>query len=187
MSSIFDPFPTFATPRLELRALRMTDAPRMFQLRSDPHVQRYAGRDPETTIEPTVRRLSEVLTGISEGTSIRWGLVDKASGLLLGSTGYWRWDKDHRWAEVGYELDPDYWGRGLMVEAMRVLLPYAFGPPMNLHRVEARIDPANTASRRVLEKLGFVHEGTLRESWFHHEIVADTGVYGLLRRDLALV
>lgn len=181
--TIFDPFPTLETPRLRLRALTLDDVPRLFAIHTDPRVLRYLGRDADAGLERMHARITEVIAGVADGSSIRWGLTLRDSDALVGSSGLWHWDKPHRWAELGYELAPEAWGKGLMAEANHAILAFAFSPPMGLHRVEARIDPANTQSRRVLEKLGFVAEGLLRESWFHHEVVTDTAVFGLLARD----
>jgi len=180
----FAPFPELDTPRARLRALTPDDVGRMFEIRSDPRVLAYLGRDPDPDPEHTRERITEVITQIALGASIRWGIVSKATGALVGSSGLWRWDRPHRASEIGYELAPEAWGQGLIGEVNHTILAWAFGPPMRLHRVEARIDPANERSRRALEKLGFVHEGTLRQSWFHGAEVSDTGVYGLLAGEL---
>ncbi|MCC6622625.1 MAG: GNAT family N-acetyltransferase [Deltaproteobacteria bacterium] len=181
---IFDPFPVLATPRTLLCELTLADVDRMFAIRGDPRVARYLGRDPEASPDTMRLRIQGVIDGIAEGSSIRWAIVSKPTGALLGSSGLWHWDKEHRWAELGYEIAPEAWGQGLMAEVNRAIIAWAFGPPMRLHRVEARIDPANQQSRRVLDKLGFTHEGTLRQSWFHRDLVTDTDVFGLLAGEL---
>jgi ribosomal-protein-alanine N-acetyltransferase len=181
--ALFDPFPTLTSERLVLRALTPDDVPRMFAIRSDPRVLRYLGRDPDPDASCTAERIAEVIRNVAEGTAIRWGLTLADSGELVGSSGLWHWDKAHRWAELGYELAPEAWGKGLMREANRLILSWGFGPPMSLHRIEARLDPANDASRRQLEQLGFSREGLLRENWFHRDLVADTLIFGLLARE----
>ena len=179
--SRFDPFPTLETPRLRLRALTPEDLDVFAALQADPQVVRYFGRPPLSR-EDCRRRLEDIATGIREGTSIRWGLALRDSGELVGSTGFWRWNQGHRWAEVGYELAPSQWGKGLMPEALRATFRYGF-EHMELHRVEAQLDPANKASVRVLEKLGFVQEALLRENWFHDGRFTNTPIYGLLRHE----
>jgi len=178
----FDPFPTLETPRLVLRQIFPEDLPAMFRIQSDPEVARYFGRPADTTPEETQKRLECIITGVRECTSIRWALTPRDSGELVGSGGFWRWDKAHRWAEIGYELLPSHRGKGLMPEALAAMIRFGF-ERMELHRVEANIDPGNVASRRVLEKLGFVCEGVKRENWFHEGKFTDTPHYGLLRAD----
>ena len=85
-------------------------------------------------------------------------------------------------AGVGYALDDTAWGQGYATEAMRALLQWAWDT-LPLNRLQAEIDTRNTASARVLEKLGFRLEGTLREDCIVDGEVSDSGVYGLLRRE----
>jgi len=180
--SLFDPFPTLQTPRLTLRALTPEDLDAIFRIQSDPVVTKYFGRPADSTPADTQKRLDLVFEGVRTGTAIRWGLTLRGSDELMGSTGFWRWNKDHRWAEIGYELAAAYWGKGYMTEAHMATLRYGFDV-MGLNRVEANVDPENKASIRVLEKLGFVREALLREHWYYQGLFTDTATYGLLRRD----
>jgi RimJ/RimL family protein N-acetyltransferase len=82
---------------------------------------------------------------------------------------------------LGYCLDDAAWGHGYATEAARCLLQWAFDT-LALNRVQAETDTRNTASARVLEKLGFVREGMLREDCVVNGEVSDSWVYGLLRR-----
>jgi ribosomal-protein-alanine N-acetyltransferase len=72
--------------------------------------------------------------------------------------------------------------KGYAIEALTALLAHGFAA-LDLNRVEADIDPRNGASARVLERLGFRHEGLLRERWIVGGQICDTAFYGLLRRD----
>lgn len=83
---------------------------------------------------------------------------------------------------MGYLLGRPYWGKGYMAEAAKELIRYAF-EVLDLHRIEADIDPRNRPSARVLERNGFLKEGLLRERWIVGEEVSDTAFYGLLRKD----
>ena len=73
-------------------------------------------------------------------------------------------------------------GPGLHARSAQRLLDYAFDD-LGLHRLEADIDPRNEASARTLERLGFVKEGFLRERWIVADVISDSAVYGLLRRE----
>ena len=83
---------------------------------------------------------------------------------------------------MGYCFAEASWGQGYATEAARALLDWAFGT-FDLNRVQAETDTRNLASARVLEKLGFVREGTLREDCVVEGVVSDSWVYGLLRRE----
>jgi ribosomal-protein-alanine N-acetyltransferase len=177
----FDPFPTLQTSRLTLRAISLEDLDHFFRVRTDPQVLRYLGADVETR-EQVQKRIEVVLEGVREGKSIRWAITDRESGAFLGSGGFWRWDQRHYRAEVGYDLAPQHWGKGLMTEAVGAMVRFGFDV-MRLHSVEANIDPLNEASRRVLLKLGFKQEGLLRESYFYAKQFLDTAVFSLLEAD----
>jgi RimJ/RimL family protein N-acetyltransferase len=92
------------------------------------------------------------------------------------------WNPDFRSASLGYCLFQSAWGSGYATEAAHALLRWAFDT-LDLNRVQAEADTRNLASARVLEKLGFVHEGTLREDCIVDGDVSDSWVFGLLRRD----
>ena len=79
-------------------------------------------------------------------------------------------------------LSPAHWGKGLATEAVRRVLQFGF-ERIGLHRVEAELDPRNTASARLLERIGFRYEGLLRERWWVYEEWCDSALYGLLRAD----
>ncbi|MDI1444044.1 GNAT family N-acetyltransferase [Polyangium sp. 6x1] len=178
----FTPFPTLETPRLVLRELVPADAEAIFRIQSNPEVVRYFGRAAHATLAETEKLLGTVFDAQRDVTAIRWVLSLKDTGELAGTCGFWRWNKPHRCSEIGYELAPEYWGRGLMVEALRPILRYGF-TEMELHRVEATIDPENQASRRVLEKLGFKRDALMRENWFHDGKFTDSAIYGLLEQE----
>lgn len=103
-------------------------------------------------------------------------------GAFIGWCSLNRWNPDYRNASLGYCFDDAAWGHGYATEAARALLRWAFDT-LDLNRVQAETDTGNAASARVLEKLGFVREGTLREDCVVNGEVSDSWVYGLIRRE----
>lgn len=179
----FDPFPVLETPRLILRQIDPSDADAIFRIQSDPDVARYLGRDPDATMEPTFRRLVQVFDAIREHKGIRWGIVRRDEPtVLMGTVGFWKWNKPSFYAEIGYELGSAFWNKGYMTEAIRTALQFGFDH-MELHRVEANIDPENKGSRRVVEKIGFVQEAMLRQNWFYRGKFTDSAIYGILKHE----
>ncbi len=109
--------------------------------------------------------------------------MDRSSdGAFLGWCGLTRYNPDYRSASLGYCLTDAAWGHGYATEAAGALLQWAF-ESLDLNRVQAEADTRNAASARVLEKLGFVREGTLREDCVVDGDVSDSWVYGLLERE----
>ncbi|MCC6595314.1 MAG: GNAT family N-acetyltransferase, partial [Rhodanobacteraceae bacterium] len=90
--------------------------------------------------------------------------------------------RDHARAELGYALRPAYWRQGLATQMLTLALGHAF-TALGLLRIEADVDPLNLASCRLLERLGFVREGLLRERWRVGGATQDSALYGLLARD----
>jgi len=182
MEISFDPFPTLETPRLVLREIVPSDVDVIFRNQSDPAVIRYIGRAPHASIAESQALLERLFEGQRAGTDVRWGLVLRETSEFAGTCGFWKWNKQHQCAELGYEIAPSFWGKGLMVEALRPILHYGF-TVMGLHRVEANIDPDNHASRRVVEKLGFQQEALLRENWFYDGKYLSSLIFGLLAHE----
>jgi [ribosomal protein S5]-alanine N-acetyltransferase len=179
----FDPFPVLETPRLLLRQLQPSDANAIFRNHSDPEVTRYLGRDPDATIEPSRQRLQLALDSVRDHTGIRWGIVLRDEPkVLMGTVGFWKWNKPHFYAEIGYEIGPAFWNNGYMTEAIRAALRFGFDH-MELNRVEANIDPENKGSRRTAEKAGFVQEAILRQNWFYAGRFTDSIIYGILKHE----
>jgi RimJ/RimL family protein N-acetyltransferase len=173
---------TLRTERLLLRPIRESDAAAMFAMYSDPRVTRYLAEPPWTSIDRAHERIAKGVRATSDGLYIRLGLEVTDGGAYIGECTLFNLVEQCRRAEVGYVLARDAWGRGYMHEALTALLDYGFSE-MALNRVEADIDPRNEASARILERLGFVQEGLLRERWIVDGEVSDTGFYGLLARE----
>lgn len=170
------------TPRLLLRPLRGEDVDALFALYSDPEVARYGSRPAWTERTQAERMIEQDQLDLASGTHIRLAIMGRADGALLGTLSLFEIDLGSRRAEVGYGLAPLHWGHGYAQEAVRALLAYAFGP-LDLNRVQADIDPANQASGRLLERMGFKFEGVLRERWIVAGVVSDSAMYGLLQRE----
>ena len=85
--------------------------------------------------------------------------------------------------EVGYILSKDYWGQGLMTEALKAVLIYLL-QDAGFNRVTAKFVTANPASGRVMAKAGMSYEGTFRQAAFHKGEVKDFSAYGILKSDL---
>ena len=116
-----------------------------------------------------------------EASGARLAIVRAADGVLIGQCCLFKWNPTFRSAAIGYCLDDAAWGQGFATEAVGGVLRWAFDT-LDLNRVQADLDTRNPASARVLEKCGFVHEGTLREDCIVDGEVSDSWVYGLLRR-----
>jgi RimJ/RimL family protein N-acetyltransferase len=168
--------------RLTLRRLIKADAPALYDMFSNPDVMRYWSRPAMADPVEAEKLLADILTDYQSGDSLPLGIERNCDNVLVGNCTLFHFHKASRRAEIGYALRRAYWGFGYMHEALHALLTYAF-EHLDLNRLEADIDPRNTASEKSLERLGFRKEGHLRQRWIVNGEVSDTGLYGLLSGD----
>jgi ribosomal-protein-alanine N-acetyltransferase len=178
---LFEPI-TLTTPRLILRPLCDEDAHALFAIWSDADAMRYFSIPLMTHIEQAADRISRAMERSAEGEAFIFALEMRATGEVLGDCALLHADKQCRRIEIGFSLNRGHWGNGYMTEAASALIEHAFGA-LNMRRIEADIDPRNVASARLLERLGFVREGLLRERWMVGDEISDSAFYGLLKKD----
>ena len=174
--------PTLHTDRLRLRPFGPGDAEDLYALQSDAEALRYWDSPPWVHRDQAERFLAQCREMAEQDRGVQVVVQDRADGAFLGWCVLGGWNPDFRSASLGYCLKPAAWGHGYATEAGRALLDWAFDT-LDLNRVQAEADTRNPASARVLEKLGFRLEGTLREDCIVEGVVSDSWVYGLLRRD----
>ena len=167
------------TPRLRLRGLTDGDVPSLFAIFNDAETMRYWSHAAMADIAEAEALLRDIRQRGEACTLFQWGIARREDDLVIGTCTLHRIDGQHRRAEVWYILRRDHWGRGLAHEALTALMNHSFGT-MNLHRLEADIDPRNTGSIRSVERLGFKLEGQLRERYFLAGEIQDSLIYGLL-------
>jgi ribosomal-protein-alanine N-acetyltransferase len=159
-------FPSLTTSRLRLRAPRDDDATAFGEVLALPVVTRFSNWPDQPKKRQIERYIGWMIKLHARRSGCAWMIEDSASGRLIGAVRFNRFDRVWRFGEVGYELHPDYWRRGLMTEALRAIVVCGH-QHFRLNRIEAWTLPGNGASDRVLEKAGFRYEGTLRQrAWF---------------------
>jgi [ribosomal protein S5]-alanine N-acetyltransferase len=184
---------TLSTPRLHLRPLAAGDADALFRMHADAQLMRYWSSPPWSSPSQAEAMIQADADALRTGEHLRLALTRHGShdnntdrtdpgGELIGTCSLFHLHEASRRAEIGYALMRSAWGAGLMHEALVALVDFAFGS-LHLNRLEADIDPRNTASARSLARLGFVQEGHLRERWIVAGEVSDTALFGLLRRE----
>lgn len=171
-----------STERLTFRRMNDADQDAVFRLFSDPDAMQFWSSPPMASRKEAITYLEEDQQFNDSGEGVQLGLILRETEELVGTCTFHKWSRSNRRAEVGYMLRRDLWGKGLMSEALSAFLAYGF-EVMNLHRVEADIDPANLVSAKLLERLGFQREGLLRERWIVNGVVSDTAYYGLLAHE----
>ncbi|MBK8799824.1 MAG: GNAT family N-acetyltransferase [Anaerolineales bacterium] len=176
------PTPTLRTARLRLRPFTEADTDAIFALQSNPRVLRYWDAPPWKERGQAARFIARCNQMEQEGSGARLAIERTADDRFIGWCSLMNWDAVYRSAMLGYCFDGSAWGQGFATEAAGALLQWAFNT-LDLNRVQSEADTRNAASGRVLEKLGFLREGTLRENCIVDGEASDSWVYGLLRRE----
>lgn len=174
--------PVIEAPRVHLRHLEESDTDSLFEIFSDREAMRYWSAPPFQKRAEAAELLAEIHECFRQKTLLEWGIARRSDNKVIGTTTLFHLDEKNRRAEIGYALNRRFWGNGFVNEALISLFNFAFAE-LNLHRIEADVDPHNAASIRVLERLGFQKEGHLRERWIVGDEIQDALFYGLLRRD----
>ncbi len=175
----FTPFPVLSTERLLLRKLVPEDVHAVFFLRSDERVMKYIDKEPVKTLDEAMAFIEKIDGLIQNNEAINWAIVHKESQQAIGYIGFWNFQPQHYRSEIGYVLHPDFWNQSIIPEAMKAALGYGFNE-MDLHSVEANVNPENIGSIKVLEKLRFVREAYFRENYYYNGKFLDSAIYSLI-------
>ena len=175
----FSTFPELETERLKLRRADLNDINGLFAMRSDAEIMKYIPRPVAENLEEISEFLKLTDEKINTNEMINWVITLKDDPKMMGTIGYYHIKPEHYRAEIGYMLLPEFQGRGYVTEAINEVTKYGF-KNMELHSIEAVIDPANLASAKVLEKCNFIKEGYFKESEFYNGQFIDTVIYSKL-------
>lgn len=181
----WEQLPTINASRIKLRWITRDDLSSLYEIFSDPEVMRYWSTPPLPDRSAAEKLLDNIHNNFQRRTLFTWGVARTTDDMLIGTNTLYNIDLTHRRAEIGYALGRAHWGNGYINEALKALLQFAF-EELNLHRVEADVDPRNAASIKTLERLGFQREGYLRERWHVAGDIQDALFYGLLRREFLM-
>lgn len=168
------------TERLHLREIKMEDAPSIYASFSKKEVTRYYGMAPMENIIEAHQLISSFSRQYQEKKGIRWGIELKGQNGLIGTAGFNQLNFSNKRAEIGYEIHPDFWGKGYAREAAAAILEYGF-MEMGLNRVAAVVYLENTPSSLLLKRLGFQLEGILKEYICQDDIFHDVYMFSLLK------
>ncbi|MFX1283496.1 MAG: GNAT family N-acetyltransferase [Promethearchaeota archaeon] len=171
--------PTLMTTRLIIRPLNEKDIDFLFNHYNQEEILRY------TLI--SFNSIDEVKTFLDQYAKrdmrkFKEGIELRSTHQLIGTVTFLNWSKNDRCAEVGYDLSKEYWGKGLMLEALEVFIKFGF-EVMNLNRIEATSNVRNERSRKVLTRLGFVQEGILRQKYRFRGKFSDEMIFSILREE----
>jgi len=176
----FNPFPTIETERLVLRKLSLADAEDIFAMKSNPIAMQYIPRPIAQKVEDAIELINTITERLEKGEGINWAITLKGEDKCIGLIGYYRTKFEHYRSEIGYMIHPNLHRRGIAYEALMAATEYGFNK-MNLHSIEAVINPLNIGSAKVLEKANYVKEAYFKENEFYKGKFIDTVYYSKLK------
>lgn len=150
-------FPVITTHRLHLRQLKTSDSHEILALRSNETVNKYLDRKPSHSVEDAINFIHTINENIQNNDSIYWGICLINSEVLIGTICLFNFSNDRSIAEIGFELLPDFHGKGIMKEAASAVINYGF-QKIGLNSIEAYTHPENESSQKLLDCLGFTQK-----------------------------
>lgn len=178
MSNFLDEFPVLNTDRLILRKIEEEDAKDLYGYYSNPNVTRYLNWNGPHSIENAIEVINEWNKDYDDKNFIRWAITLKEVNTIIGTVVIATKDKSTKYGLfthpitdtvcIGYELSEDYWNKGIMSEALEVVIDFVFNE-IKTHRIQADIEPDNKSSYHLLQKMGFIEEGLLRKYLYDND------------------
>ncbi len=171
------------TERLELRGIKPFDAKAIFEYRSSPQVSRFQTWKPKEPkeVEEFISEKTAKLPNIPD-TWYQLGIIVRESDEFIGDIGIHFCDEENLQVEIGYTVSEKHQGKGYATEAVKGVIDYLFNT-LNKHRITASVDPRNTKSVILLERLGIRKEAHFKKSfWFNNEWTDDV-IYAILKEE----
>jgi ribosomal-protein-alanine N-acetyltransferase len=172
------------TNRLILRRLDLSDAEAIFRnWASDSEVTKYLTWPTHKDISVTEYVLKEWISQYNDDKFYLWAIVLKPNGNEpIGTISITRMDENIKMVHVGYCIGKKWWHQGITSEALSALIRFFF-KEVKVNRIEARYDPRNPKSGKVMEKCGLKYEGTIKQGDWSNQGICDYSMYGLVAED----
>lgn len=175
-------FPILESERLMLVEIKEEHSDDIFRIFSNNEVLKYYGMSPFTQVDQAQNIIKSFSKNFMEKRSVRWGIVLKDTSEFVGTVGLNNLLLSSKRTEIGYDLIPAYWRKGIITEAVEAVIQYCF-KELNLYRIGAVTFPENEPSYKLLLKLGFKNEGLLRGYIYQNNISNDAFVFSLIQSD----
>ncbi|MBK7985586.1 MAG: GNAT family N-acetyltransferase [Ignavibacteria bacterium] len=177
---IFDNFPILKSDRLLLRNIKLSDATKIFEMRSNGRVNQFITRDNMNEIEDAIKLVQKTILSYQSRQAIGWAGVLRDGADIIGTCGFNSIDYANLRAEIGGELSVDYWGKNIALEAVMIIVKFGLDI-MNLHTIEAKVSPENKGVIVLLQKIGFKKEAHYVDRIFYNNKFYDITVYTLVK------
>ena len=174
-----DNFPDLVSDRLLLRKVNPEDADSLFKIFSDPDAMKYYNIYPFAEKKEVEQLIAIINEHFIQGVAIRWVIVLINNNEPIGTIGLSSSASNPFGAELGFDLNKNYWNRGIITEAIICVKNFGLND-LGLKRIQARTKPENTGSWKALEKAGFLREGLLRKQSYWKNEFHDVYLYSVI-------
>lgn len=178
--AVFDTFPVLKTDRLIMREIQLSDADKIFEMRSNGRVNQFIPRQKMDQIEKSIELTEKTMHAYKNGWGIGWAGILRNSEQIIGTCGFNQIDYPNLRAEIGGELSTEYWGKNIAFEAVKTIVDFGF-EVMNLHSIEAKVSPENRGAIFILNSLGFEKEAHFKDRIYFNGQFSDMAIYSLIK------
>ncbi len=184
VEDIFSDFPILETDRLLLRKVSLGDVRDIYAYGSNKEVSKYVTWETHQSLDETLAFVEYIISRYESNYLAPWAIEWKDQQRMIGTIDFVSWDTQQHIAEIGYVISQDYWGKGIVTEAVKEVIKFGFNR-MDLERIQAKCLVENIGSARVMEKAGMMFEGILRKAVYGKGQHWDVKIYSILREEFA--
>ncbi|WP_208588799.1 GNAT family N-acetyltransferase [Gracilibacillus suaedae] len=184
VEDIFSDFPILETERLLLRKVSLGDIHDIYAYGSNEEVSKYVTWDTHQSLKETLEFVEYIISRYESNYLAPWAIEMKEMQQMVGTIDFVSWDTHQHIAEIGYVIAQEYWGKGIVTEAVKEVIDFGFNC-MDLERIQAKCIVENIGSARVMEKAGMMFEGVLRKTVYNKGKHWDVKIYSILREEFA--
>jgi ribosomal-protein-alanine N-acetyltransferase len=180
-SEVYNKFPVLKFDNIILREFISSDVEQFFSYINHPEVKKFLSSDDvPNTYSEAQKELAYWKNLFYQKFSIYWGIAESNTNKLIGSCGFNNWNIYHKRVEISYDLDHDYWNKGIMTKVLNEICSFAFDK-LDVYRIQATVIYENNSSIRVLEKLGFKREGLLENYAVNDGKITNSYIYAKVK------
>lgn len=178
-SLLFEKFPQLMSEHYLLQNITHIEPLKLLELYSHPDVIRYIDMPPLQTLKDAEKYLLNATEYFNMQQKVIWAVCTKEHNNLLGVIRLYGINKEHHFANIGFELNRNYWGKGIISESLQTVLNFLFSQ-IQFNRIEAQTFVGNYRSIKLLERLGFNKEGRLHQNFLINNNYEDSYMYAKL-------
>jgi ribosomal-protein-alanine N-acetyltransferase len=180
-NKLFKVFPKLVSEHYVLNNIIEANPQQLFDLYSHPEVIRYIDMPPLKSLADAQNYIFKAVDLFEKKQKVVWAIYNKEQKDLLGIIRLYGINREHHFANIGFELNRQYWGKGIISECLQVVLNFLF-TQIQFNRIEAQTFVGNERSIRLLERLGFKREGRLQQNFLIKGNYEDSYLYALINK-----